>query len=108
MKIHKHFAALVSVPTRWLVAMGAVLVILAVISVALRRTPTKWNVALLHMHRSQVHRLLGVPDADFLAKGWDAWDRPVILGAWVLTVTYDETEHVAAVRKHMDWGLGYL
>jgi hypothetical protein len=60
------------------------------------------------MTRDEVHALLGVPDADFSPKGWEAWDHPVLVGAWVLVVYYSESGAVTSSQTTFEWGLGYL
>jgi hypothetical protein len=60
------------------------------------------------MTRTQVHALLGAPDADFSPQGWEGWDQPALVGAWVLVVYYDEVGAVTSVRSRFDLGLAYL
>jgi len=84
----------------FLLAVSAILV--------LAQPPARWAGPLATLNRAQVHALLGIPDADFLPKGWDGWDKPVLIGAWVLTVYYDDQEHVTSARTKFDWGLGHL
>jgi hypothetical protein len=91
---------------------GVVVAIVAIVSVGamvvLGRPPSRWREPVLLMGRSQVHALLGLPDADFSPKGWDGWDRPVIVGAWILKVHYDGEGRVIAVQNSFEWGLGHL
>jgi hypothetical protein len=67
-----------------------------------------WSNITERQTRTSVHALLGKPDANFLPKGWEGWDRSGIVGAWVLIVYYDEADRVANVRQKFDWGLGHL
>jgi len=46
--------------------------------------PERWNEDLTDMRRSDAWRLLGVPDIDYIEKGFDGWNRK------------------------FSWGLGYL
>ena len=92
----------------WLIGLGLALVMACIAVVLLVQPPRRWQEPLMELNRNQVQTLLGTPDADFSPKGWDGWDKPVVIGAWVLTVNYDEAGRVIAVRKKFDWGLSYL
>ena len=68
----------------------------------------RWNEDLVGMRRADAWRLLGVPDIDFVEKGFDGWNRNAIFGAWVLVVRYGAHEEISQVKKQFSWGFGYL
>lgn len=43
-----------------------------------------------------------------MPKDWEGWDQPVLVGAWVLRVYYDDSETVVEARIDFDVGCGYL
>jgi hypothetical protein len=97
-----------AMPVPALVAIPLIAVLTVFALVALAQPPARWKESFSQLNRTQVHALLGLPDADFSPKGWDAWDKPVLVGAWVLTVYYDDKGQVTEVRRKFDWGTNYL
>lgn len=72
--------------------------------------PVRWDEPLVGLDREEVHRLLGLPDANFIPKGWEGWTQPAIVGAWVLIVGYEESSgdpRASRVERKFVWGLGY-
>jgi len=52
--------------------------------------PRTWNKSVMGLPRPEVHQRLGPPDGDFLApKGWDGWQKRVLVGTWIFRVTYE-------------------
>ncbi|WP_160309021.1 hypothetical protein [Anaeromyxobacter sp. PSR-1] len=70
--------------------------------------PRRWNAPIATMTRPEVHALLGAPEVDFSPKGWEGWDQPALIGAWVLIVYYGEGDRVTSVQSKFDWGFGYM
>jgi hypothetical protein len=67
-----------------------------------------WKSVAPGQSRLAVHQHIGKPDASFLEKGWEGWDHPGIVGAWVLRVSYGENDTVERADLKFDWGPGYL
>lgn len=74
----------------------------------LAQPPRRWQEPLDTLDRTQIHALLGIPDMAWMDKGFDGWDRPAGVGAWVLIIRYDEESRPVSVQRKFDWGLGYL
>lgn len=94
---------------RTLVTLGfLVLVFVAGVAIGLcSGLPRRWSDPLTNLSQDQVHAVLGLPDGDFMPKGWEGWDQPVVVGAWVLLVYYDEHGQVTHTRRKFEWGFGY-
>ena len=70
-------------------ACGAVLVGALTLVVNASSYPSTWTQSLIGLSRSEVHQRLGPPDGNFMPKGWDGWQTRVLIGTWILQVTYE-------------------
>jgi hypothetical protein len=67
--------------------------------------PKRWLDIKPGISRQSVHSVLGVPDTNYSAKGFDGWHNPFTLGASVLTVRYDEPlKIVVSAEIKTEWG----
>lgn len=98
----------ISVPVSWLAILILVAMLAWITAALLLMPPRRWHEPITELNRTQVRALLGNPDADASVKGWDGWDQPAVVGAWVLKVYYTEEGRVITVQKYFDWGFGYL
>ena len=72
--------------------------------------PKRWLEIVPGISRCSVHAVLGVPDAGYLAKGFEGWDNSFWYGASVLIVHYAEGDDslVREVEISSDFGFEYV
>jgi len=105
-RVREHFRTVVM---QLIIVLLVFLLLIGALTVGLRSAiPQRWYEPLVGLNRGKVHAVLGLPDGNFMPKGWEGWTQSALVGAWVLLVYYNDSEQVVDAKRKFHWGLDYM